>query len=190
VSLIPAFELGLWNAWIFVVSSLVIQHLISGKYKLRGSEQEMKRLGEEKKKLVNVLSVTMFASLVYSVFLPLKLSTIWFYVGVPVCLVGSVMILVAVVNFATTPVDKPVTKGVFRFSRNPMYFFGFLIYIGVSLACASWLFLLLTVALIILIHVSVVSEETWCLEKYGDAYREYMNRTPRWIGIPKSEKKK
>ena len=188
MSLIPAFELGLWNAWIFVVSSLVIQHLISGKYKLRGSDQEMKRLGEEKKKRVNVLSVIMFASLVYSVFLPLKPGTIWFYVGIPVCLVGLVMSLVAVVSFATTPVDKPVTKGVFRFSRNPMYFFGFLIYIGVSVACASWLFLLLTVALIILIHVSVVSEERWCLEKYGDAYREYMNRTPRWIGIPKSEK--
>jgi protein-S-isoprenylcysteine O-methyltransferase Ste14 len=188
LSLIPAFELGLWNAWIFIVSSLVIQHLISGKYKLRGSEQEMKRV-REKEKLVNVLSVIMFASLVYSVFLPLKLSTIWFYVGIPVCLVGLVMILVAVVNFATTPVDKPVTKGVFRFSRNPMYFFSFLIYIGVSVACASWLFLLLTVALIVLIHVSVVSEERWCVEKYGDDYRKYMNRTPRWIGIPKSNEK-
>ncbi len=188
MSLVPAFELGLWNAWIFVVSSLVIQHLISGRYKLRGSEQEMKRLGEEKK-LVNVLSVIMFASLVYSFFLPLKLSTIWFYVGIPVCLVGLVMIFVAVVNFATTPIDKPVTKGVFSFSRNPMYFFGFLIYIGVSVACASLIFLLLTVTLIILIHVSVVSEERWCLEKYGNAYREYMNRTPRWIGIPKSDEK-
>jgi len=34
----------------------------------------------------------------------------------------------------------------------------------------------------------VIVEERFCLEKYGDAYREYMNRTPRWIGIPKSEK--
>ena len=109
--------------------------------------------------------------------------------GVPVCLLDLVMSLVAVVNFATMPVDEPVTKGVFRFSRNPMYFFGFLIYIGVNVACAYWLFLLLTVALMILIHVSVVSEERWCLEKYGDAYQEYMDRIPRWIGIPKSEKR-
>jgi len=37
-------------------------------------------------------------------------------------------------------------------------------------------------------NVSVNAEERFCLEKYGDAYREYMNRTPRWIGFPKSKK--
>jgi len=31
-------------------------------------------------------------------------------------------------------------------------------------------------------------EEAECLGHYGAAYREYMNRTPRWIGIPESEK--
>jgi len=32
--------------------------------------------------------------------------------------------------------------------------------------------------------VFVVPEEQACLNKYGDAYREYMNRTPRWLGMP------
>ena len=31
-------------------------------------------------------------------------------------------------------------------------------------------------------------EEAQCLGHYGAAYREYMDRTPRWIGIPKSDK--
>jgi protein-S-isoprenylcysteine O-methyltransferase Ste14 len=35
----------------------------------------------------------------------------------------------------------------------------------------------------------VGAEEPFLIEKYGDTYREYMNRTPRWIGIPKSEKR-
>jgi protein-S-isoprenylcysteine O-methyltransferase Ste14 len=43
--------------------------------------------------------------------------------------------------------------------------------------------------LIIVLDRGAIAEERWCLEKYGDAYREYMNRTPRWIGLPKSEKK-
>jgi len=30
------------------------------------------------------------------------------------------------------------------------------------------------------------SEERMCLEKYGDVYREYMEKTPRWLGLPKS----
>jgi protein-S-isoprenylcysteine O-methyltransferase Ste14 len=39
---------------------------------------------------------------------------------------------------------------------------------------------------IILTDIKVGAEERWCLEKYGDAYQEYMNKTPKWIGIPKS----
>jgi protein-S-isoprenylcysteine O-methyltransferase Ste14 len=35
----------------------------------------------------------------------------------------------------------------------------------------------------------VVVEEPFLIEKYGVTYREYMNRTPRWIGIQKSGKK-
>jgi protein-S-isoprenylcysteine O-methyltransferase Ste14 len=31
-------------------------------------------------------------------------------------------------------------------------------------------------------------EERFLLEKYGESYREYMERTPRWIGVPKSGK--
>ena len=34
--------------------------------------------------------------------------------------------------------------------------------------------------------IYAITEERHCLEEYGDAYRDYMNRTPRWIGIPKS----
>jgi protein-S-isoprenylcysteine O-methyltransferase Ste14 len=32
-------------------------------------------------------------------------------------------------------------------------------------------------------------EERFLLEKYGEAYREYIDQTPRWTGMPKSEKK-
>jgi protein-S-isoprenylcysteine O-methyltransferase Ste14 len=40
----------------------------------------------------------------------------------------------------------------------------------------------------ILFNNSVAPEERGCLEKYGEAYRQYMNRTPRWIGLPRSGK--
>jgi protein-S-isoprenylcysteine O-methyltransferase Ste14 len=50
----------------------------------------------------------------------------------------------------------------------------------------SWLFLLLAIVYTSLGFIYAGSEERMCLEKYGDAYREYMERTPRWIGLPKS----
>jgi protein-S-isoprenylcysteine O-methyltransferase Ste14 len=96
--------------------------------------------------------------------------------------------VLAMLSFYTTPVGKPVTKGVYSISRNPMYVGHFFVNIGISIACLSWIFLLVAIVAVILEYSAVASEERTCLKQYGDAYREYMNRTPRWIGIPKSKK--
>ena len=196
MSLVPEFELGLWNAWIFtvyVIFSNVLPYVLSGKLidkeiwkKATATDMQ---LNKTEKKVSHIISFLFYALVAYSFFLPLKLGTIWLYVGFLIYLLGAIIETIAMLDFFTTPVDKPVTKGVYRISRNPMYLGMFLIFISIGIACASWVFLLLAVTLMILIHISVVSEEHWCLEKYGDAYREYMNRIPRWIGIPKSEKK-
>ena len=196
MSLVPDFELGLWNAWIFmlyVIFSNVLPYVLSGKLidkdVLKKATASDMQLNKTEKKVSNIISFLFFALIAYSFFLPFKLGTIWLYVGFLTYLLGAIIETMAMLDFFTTAVDKPVTKGVYRISRNPMYLGMFLVFIGIGIACVSWLFLLLTGASMILIHVSVVSEERWCLEKYGDAYREYMDRIPRWIGIPKSEKR-
>ena len=102
-------------------------------------------------------------------------------------MLGDVFITMSVLSFATTPLGKPNTKGVYRISRHPMNFGWFLISISIGIACASWIFLLLAIVFLFpLMHTLAIPEERLCLERFGDAYREYMNRTPRWIGIPKS----
>jgi protein-S-isoprenylcysteine O-methyltransferase Ste14 len=88
-------------------------------------------------------------------------------------------------KFATTPMSEPVTQGIYRYSRHPIYVAILLIYLSVGIASTSWIFLLAVIIWAILVNVSATDEERYCLEKYGEAYREYMNRAPRWIGIPK-----
>jgi protein-S-isoprenylcysteine O-methyltransferase Ste14 len=127
------------------------------------------------------------AGIIFSVFLSLKLDTVWFYLGLLVFLLGAIFDIMASVSFATTPLDKPVTNGIYRISRNPQDFSAFLIIIGMGIACASWVLPLLAIVFIILMNTLLISEERWCLENYGDGYRKYLNRTPRWIGIPKSQ---
>jgi protein-S-isoprenylcysteine O-methyltransferase Ste14 len=139
------------------------------------------------KRLRYIVYPVMLALIIYSLFLPLKLDTVWFYVGLPIYLLGVIFSFMADVSYATTPLDKPVTKGAYRISRNPMDFGAFLIMMGTGIACASWLYLLFAMIWIIISDRGAIAEERFCLEKYGDAYREYMNRTPRWIGIPKSK---
>ena len=67
-----------------------------------------------------------------------------------------------------------------------MYVTAFIFFLGVSIATASWVFLVFTTLLIAASFYFAHVEEESCLEKYGDAYREYMKRTPKYLGIPKS----
>ena len=130
-------------------------------------------------------AVIMPAAAIYSIFLPLRLGTAWLYVGLLVCSLGGVMALTANINIAATPPGEPFTKGVYRVSRHPLYFAGFLVYFGIGIACASWLYMLFAFAWIILWHLVLPTEERDLIDQYGDAYGEYLKRTPRWIGIPK-----
>ena len=151
----------------------------------------MSTLTKTERRTFGLSRVVMFLPIIYSIFLPLKLGTTWFYIGLPIALLGLIMYTIVWVNLATTPLDnEPTTKGLYRFSRNPMYLTGFLMDIGVSIVCASWLFLLLSITSMVFANIRYASsEESFLLEKYGESYREYMERTPRWIRMPKSREK-
>jgi protein-S-isoprenylcysteine O-methyltransferase Ste14 len=92
------------------------------------------------------------------------------------------------VNIADIPLGKPWTTGLYRYSRHPMVLSSFFVLIGTGIAAASWLFLLLSIVFIVLTNIYVADEEQFCLEKYGTSYHEYISRTPRWLGKPKSGK--
>jgi len=156
-----------------------------------GTGEMFKKMGDvpyekEEKRAFAIYMVVLLFLFVYSVFLPLKLGTVWFYAGLTIYLGGLVIFLTAIVNIATTPLGQPFTQGMYRYSRHPMSFSGSITFIGVSVASASWVFLFLSVVIIILQTFQVIAEERGCLETYGDEYQKYLNRTPRWIGIPKS----
>jgi len=190
MTLIPAFEIGVWNAWIFVLYTLVIVFLlpvINKSTKETGDITIASVYNRREMKILHSYHLIVFVLLIYSVFLPLKLGTVWFYAGLPIALLGLAIYTMVIVSFATTPLDREVlTKGPYRYSRHPMYLSSSLAYIGVGIACASWLFLLLSVAYTVLSLISATPEERFLLEKYGDAYREYMAKTQRWVGLPKS----
>jgi len=177
--LIPVFEIGVWNAWILMIWLLIPFFLVPLKIIPEGRE-------EGSDFVLRSMHIIYLLSIIYSIFVPLKLGTPWFYAGLPIYLVGLISYAMVWVGFATTPPDKLITKGIYRYSRNPMQLSQVVIYLGVGIATASWVFLLLAVVYMIMPLLWVDAEERHCLKYYGDAYREYMKRTPRWIGIPKS----
>jgi protein-S-isoprenylcysteine O-methyltransferase Ste14 len=186
MSLIPAFEIGVWNAWIFMLYHFLPEPLLMVIHKGAVTGEQRVLESQTEKRLRPVAWTVWILTCIYSIFLPLKLGTMWFYIGLPISIVGLIGFTLVIVTFATTPIASlPLTTGLYRYSRHPMYVSQLVMFAGVSIASASWLFLLLTIGYTILSFVGAIPEEQSCLERYGDAYREYMGRTPRWIGMPK-----
>jgi protein-S-isoprenylcysteine O-methyltransferase Ste14 len=195
MSLVPAFEIGIWNAWILQVLfflTLIVPELVmskEGKERTKRATESVPHSKTQKILAYSTHIVIMPFTVLYSIFLPLKIGTAWLYVGLVLFALALVMSVITSVNYATTPLDEPVSKGVYRISRHPIYLNGFVVYMGIGIATASWVILLCAILWIGLFHFVLPSEERFLLEKYGDSYREYMNRTPKWIGLPKSGEK-
>jgi protein-S-isoprenylcysteine O-methyltransferase Ste14 len=79
------------------------------------------------------------------------------------------------------PTTALVTSGLFAHSRNPVYLGGSLALLGLALMLASdWLVLLMVPALLLLHYGVVLREERYLEQKFGEAYRRYMDAVPRY----------
>jgi protein-S-isoprenylcysteine O-methyltransferase Ste14 len=80
------------------------------------------------------------------------------------------------------PTTALATRGVYGYTRNPLYLSLTLIYLGIAAAAnALWIFLL-AAPLIIVIRLGVIAREERYLEtKFGEPYRRYKAHVPRWV---------
>jgi protein-S-isoprenylcysteine O-methyltransferase Ste14 len=191
VSWIPTFEIGFWNAWILSLFMILHPLIMNFVDRAVGTGNLNKKMGDVPAeaggvKPIQIPTLLLIILFIISIFLPLKLGTTWFYIGLAIYLFGIMMFLSSMITAAKTPMGQVFTRGMYRYSRHPLYLSFFVIFLGISVASASWLFLLLSVGWMIFPISQVTSEEQGCLESFGIQYQEYKNRTPKWLGIPKS----
>lgn len=80
------------------------------------------------------------------------------------------------------PASALVTTGPYARTRNPIYIGFVLVYVGLALTLTSvWVLVLLIPTLIVLQHGVVRREEAYLERSFGDAYRRYTARVPRWL---------
>jgi protein-S-isoprenylcysteine O-methyltransferase Ste14 len=80
------------------------------------------------------------------------------------------------------PTTALITGGVFKYTRNPLY-------VGVSVALCGialifgldWVLLLIVPSCMFLHFAVVRHEERYLEQKFGDAYRRYKARVPRYL---------
>lgn len=183
----PAFEIGLFNAWILTIW-LVLMPVFSHIFiKDKNTTKKLQTSVPVKyEKELNIISMAVvILAFIYSIFLPIEFDTIWFYIGSIVFLIGFILFVSTIVSLRNVSADNPFDKGSYRFSRHPLYVSMIFIFTSVIIICLSWVFIILLVLLLIHLIIAVPAEEKYCLEKYGEKYQRYMEKTPRWIGIPK-----
>jgi len=88
MSLAPNFEIGLWNAWIFMLYHQLLCIVLLGSKGLLIKSSAATPHKKTRRKIVTFLGLIYYLALIYSIFLPLKLGTTWFYIGPSYCFIG------------------------------------------------------------------------------------------------------
>jgi protein-S-isoprenylcysteine O-methyltransferase Ste14 len=125
-----------------------------------------------------VISTILFALLAFS---PLQIGHPVFIIGSALFVLGLIGLVIALVDFKNAEPGRPATNGLYRVSRNPQWVTLVIMFVGSCLAIGSWAALLLFALAAVCYHVRILAEERSCLKRYGDAYRDYLARVPRYL---------
>jgi protein-S-isoprenylcysteine O-methyltransferase Ste14 len=75
-----------------------------------------------------------------------------------------------------------VCTGPYRYTRNPDYIGQTLMYAGIAIVANSWWPLFLLPLVLLIVQRGVIRREERYLEaKFGQEYRDYLARVPRWL---------
>jgi protein-S-isoprenylcysteine O-methyltransferase Ste14 len=110
---------------------------------------------------------------------------------------GFVLFVMAYVSFGDSwrvgfDVKSPgslVTSGVFRISRNPIYLFLNLWFLGTFLINGTLIFLIFAFLAFVAQHWQIHQEEVFLTNLYGQTYRDYRATTGRYIGTSRDRRR-
>jgi protein-S-isoprenylcysteine O-methyltransferase Ste14 len=131
-----------------------------------------------------------FAVAAWSNFVLVRHQKMWFWLGIGLLLLGSALrrhCFKMLGSYFTANVkvadDQTVIReGAYRWVRHPSYTGGMLMYLGTGLALTNWLSVLVIVILGGLGYAYRVRVEEQALTSaLGQTYREYMQRTKRFV---------
>jgi len=73
----------------------------------------------------------------------------------------------------------PVESGMYAFVRHPEFLGHILIIFALVIISQHWISLIVGAILIVLLCLAMIEEEKRNIEKFGNAYMDYMKRVPR-----------
>jgi len=81
-----------------------------------------------------------------------------------------------------TETNKLIIKGIFKYSRNPLYVAMAFIYTGMSIILNSLAMLIMFAPVIMIINYGVIiREEKYLSQLFGDEFLEYKKQVRKWL---------
>ena len=187
MELIPTLKIGWLNGWIL----LCLIYLIFGILLILFPKDVVSRLynydrsswSKTQRAFYIIGKLLALVCLVLIIFTPLKIRANIFIPGIILFAFGLAGFIIALFNFKNTPLDQPVTRGLYRISRHPQVLMLFIMSIGICITIGSGLVLFIVIISSLFLHSRDLAEEKACLERYGDSYRNYMKLVPRYFLI-------
>jgi protein-S-isoprenylcysteine O-methyltransferase Ste14 len=111
------------------------------------------------------------------------------YIGIVFCYIGLIIFFSALVSFGHAwriGIDEKnsnelITNGIFKYSRNPIFVFMDLYFLGITLIYPNIVFTVLTILTIMGIHFQILNEEQFLLKKFNEEYIKYKKQTRRYL---------
>ena len=131
---------------------------------------------------LNVLPSNIISKLLIDIF--------WLkYIGILFCYIGLIIFLMALVSFGKSwriGIDEKdsnelITTEIFKYSRNPIFLFMDLYFMGIMLIYPNIVFIVVAICVIIGIHLQIIREEKHLLNKFGEGYIKYKKQTRRYL---------
>jgi protein-S-isoprenylcysteine O-methyltransferase Ste14 len=183
MELFPDLEIGWLNGWLVIILLALTDGIIFLIFPKNVVRRLFDRSGWSQKQQTFTVAGKLCALICLALLTltPLKIGSPIFIVGVILIVLGLIGLVKALFDFKDTPLDEPVTRGLYKISRHPQIVMSSVVLLGACIAVGSWLALILLVASRMLEHFGIVAEEEVCLTQYGEAYHIYLKRVPRYL---------
>ena len=111
------------------------------------------------------------------------------WAGLAVCAVALAGFAATIVSFGRSfrvgideeRPDKLVTTGMFAISRNPLYLFFILLFVGLFLVHSNIVATAAAIIFTLAMHRQILREETFLKEHYGAEYEDYCAKVRRYL---------
>jgi protein-S-isoprenylcysteine O-methyltransferase Ste14 len=182
---LPPLRFGILNGWLLLVAyfvGLTISALTfpPDKRKKLFLEPQYSR-GHPRWIILTLGRIAAISFVALTFFTELRLGTYLFYLGTAVYAMGYAVVMISLNDYKRAMADDVVTAGLYRYSRNPQWVGLVGVFVGTVLAVGGGLHLVLVLTLVAAYHFQILLEEDICMAAYGERYRHYMSRVPRYL---------